>query len=494
MATIETHETRPGHGGVLTSQLPYLRIAPVEGLLLIVLAVMVIATAVVGKRLERAVVADTLRKITGTTAVYVDDVLESVLKKSGSTETGYLSSDTIAELDRSLEQMTARADIVGLKIWNADGRVLYSEDPSLIGRFYPEVRGEPKDAWGGSVTWRVSTLEGAEHALLRQSWDKLLEVFTPIQVTDVPGVDAVVEFYYPLDSIDTVVAATKRSTWFFMIGIAFPVYLVLAVAIRRTSKTIWRQQDELRNQVVNLSALLDDNRALHDKLRAAAAHGTEMNELYRRRISSELHDGAVQHLGYALLRLDAVRECFVTRFGGASDESECAEQLDQIRHALRAGLAELRQLSSGLAGVQFEDASLGTVISTAVSQHIRRTRTAVALDARDLPKEVPLAVRIAAYRFVQESLNNSFQHGGAVSQHVTVVGNGDSVLVEVSDEGPGFDKEAALRRGECLGLRGLRDRITILGGSFDIDSGREIGTRLTARLPLHGVDEEAYAS
>jgi len=462
----------------------------VEGLLLIVLAVMVTATAVVGKRLERAVVADTLRRITGTTAVYVDDVLESVLKKSGSTEAGSLSSDTIAELDRSLEQMTARADIVGLKIWSPEGRVLYSEDPSLIGRFYPEVRGEPRDAWGGSVTWRVSTLEGAEHALLRQSWDRLLEVFTPLQVTDVPGVDAVVEFYYPLDSIDTVVAATKRSTWFFMIGIAFPMYLVLAVAIRRTSKTIWRQQDELRNQVVKLSALLNDNRVLHDKLRAAAVHGTEMNEAYRRRFSSELHDGPVQHIGYALLRLDAVSACFSERCAEMPNDCECSRQLERIRQALQAGMSELRQLSSGLSGVDFDDTSFGKVITRAVGQHIRQTKTDVALDVRHLPDEAPLAVKITAYRFIQESLNNAFQHGGGAGQHVGVEGNGDSVVIAVSDEGPGFEMTDAFTRDTCLGLRGLRDRINILGGEFEVDSHRGLGTKLTARLPLNGTDTD----
>ena len=488
MAANNEHESKPDLVSPLTSRLPYLRIAPVEGLLLIVLAVIVIGTAVVGTRLERAVFADTFRKSATAVAMLVDDFVESELSGADATALASLGSGTIAALDRRLEELTAGAGVVGLKIWNAKGRIIYSEDPALIGRIYGEIGAEAERAWQGEVSWRVSNLEGIEHAFLRQSWDRLLEVFMPIQVGSDPGVGAVAEFYLPLDSVDSVVAVTKKDTWLFVIGVALPIYLALAVAIRRTSKTIWRQQGELRHQVTHLSALLDENRALHDKLRAAAAHGTEMNELYRRRISSELHDGAVQHLGYALLRLDAVRECFLTRFSGASDESECAEQLDRIRHALDAGLAELRQLSSGLAGVQVEDASLGKVVSTAVGQHIRRTRTAVALVARDRPDEVPLAVRIAAYRFIQESLNNSFQHGGGEGQHVRVEGNDDSVIVEVSDEGPGFDADDAMRRRECLGLRGLRDRVTILGGTFDVDSGRGTGTRLTARLPLNGVD------
>jgi signal transduction histidine kinase len=488
MMNPQNAESPEGSRSTLTLRLPFLRITPLEALLLISLAITVIGVAVIGKRLERVATADTLGKTTNTLALYVDDVLESTLAGVDSTALATLSTDAIAELDRSLDRMTARADVVGLKLWNADGRLIYAEDSALIGRVYTDLGVETEEAWDGDVTWRISSLEGVEHALLRQSWDRLLEIFTPIQIDDDPEADVVAEFYYPLESLEAEIALTKKKSWLFMIAITFPLYLVLAVAARKTTATIWRQQDKLQSQVATLKELLEDNRTLHSRVRAAAMQATELNELFQRRFGSELHDGPVQHISYALLRLDAVRICFSERYGEMPNDCECAEQLERIRGALQTGITELRQLSSGLAGVDFNDASLGRVITAAVSQHIRKTKTPVALDARDLPDGVPLAVRIAAYRFVQESLNNAFQHGGAEGQRVRVDGNGDSLLIEVSDDGPGFEPEVALKRAGCLGLRGLRDRITVLGGDFDIDSSRGVGTKLTARLPLIEVD------
>ena len=82
-------------------------------------------------------------------------------------------------------------------------------------------------------------------------------------------------------------------------------YLVLHGIVRQASVTIDRQQTALRQQVGELSSLLAQNAALHQRVSAAAARTTTLNERSLRRIGADLHDGPAQMLSLALLRLDA---------------------------------------------------------------------------------------------------------------------------------------------------------------------------------------------
>jgi signal transduction histidine kinase len=109
---------------------------------------------------------------------------------------------------------------------------------------------------------------------------------------------------------------------------------------------------------------------------------------------------------------------------------------------------------------------------------------AVELKLDNVPEQSSLPVKITVYRLVQEALNNTFRHAGGVGQQVQVSQEGAQLLVEISDQGPGFDPEQAASQDGRLGLRGMRERVESLGGSFQIRSSLGQGTTIEASLPF----------
>ena len=102
-----------------------------------------------------------------------------------------------------------------------------------------------------------------------------------------------------------------------------------------------------------------------------------------------------------------------------------------------------------------------------------------------------LSVKITLYRLLQESLANGFRHAGGLGQHIEVKADEHRLMVDVSDRGEGFDSDVAATEGR-MGLAGMRGRIEILGGSFDLQSRPGQGTCVRVVLPLvvPGMDDE----
>jgi signal transduction histidine kinase len=92
-------------------------------------------------------------------------------------------------------------------------------------------------------------------------------------------------------------------------------------------------------------------------------------------------------------------------------------------------------------------------------------------------------MQTAVYRLVQECCHNIAKHAGASRVNLSLGASDKWLELRVTDNGAGFDVEAALRKPECFGLAGMRERAGILGGSLEIKSRRGRGTSVVARLP-----------
>jgi signal transduction histidine kinase len=104
--------------------------------------------------------------------------------------------------------------------------------------------------------------------------------------------------------------------------------------------------------------------------------------------------------------------------------------------------------------------------------------------------EVSKSVATAVYRAIQESLTNIARHSGATSAWVVLAVEDHSIFVEVEDNGRGISPEA-MAKSRSLGLKGMRERITYLGGSLEVARAPRGGTRLRVRVPLRGLQEAA---
>ena len=97
-------------------------------------------------------------------------------------------------------------------------------------------------------------------------------------------------------------------------------------------------------------------------------------------------------------------------------------------------------------------------------------------------ERLPSSVETTLYRIVQEALTNIVKHAGAQSVSIIIARKPGSVSVLVEDDGTGFDPESALNGG--LGLVGMRERIGLVGGRFNVESRPGSGTTLVAEVPL----------
>ena len=103
------------------------------------------------------------------------------------------------------------------------------------------------------------------------------------------------------------------------------------------------------------------------------------------------------------------------------------------------------------------------------------------------------AVEAAAYRIIQESLTNIARHAGVTACRVRLRQQPSALLVEIEDAGSGFDPAERINSATGLGLIGMRERATLLGGRLVVESARGSGTRVTATLPLHVQGADALA-
>lgn len=205
----------------------------------------------------------------------------------------------------------------------------------------------------------------------------------------------------------------------------------------------------------------------------------EAQELERRRLAGDIHDGISQRLVTLSYRLDAAAHAATS----LDDRSALTEQLDRARELADLTLQEARAAISGLRPPVLDDLGLsGGLASLARSIPQVQVRTDLA-DVR-LPDHIELAL----YRIAQECLQNVVKHAGATEARLTfTVDAGEVARLEIADDGVGFDTLEHPLGGDEMGGYGLlsmAERAEIVGGRLNIRSRPGAGTTVTATIPV----------
>jgi signal transduction histidine kinase len=441
------------------------------------LVILVAGMAGIGLWMGNEIKTSVAHRTGATTALYVDSFVAPLLQELGNASAP--SPQNMEQLSQLLQDTSMGKQIVSFKVWNPEGRVLFSTDQEIVGKTFPIEEGLSQ-AIKGEVNSSISRLQKQENAPERAVNSELLETYSPVRLSGTNKVIAVAEFYQTVDALNQEAAAAQRKSWLVVGGTTLIIYLLLAGFVRRSSNTIELQRTTLNNQVSRLTELLTQNKELHDRVRRAAASVATLNERFLRRIGSELHDGPAQDLGLTLLKLDAV----IDRFEQAQSGPSPADELISIQSSLQNALREIRGISTGLSLPQLAELSLKETVIRAVRAHERRTGSRVNLDLAPMPEQAALPVKITVYRVLQESLNNAYRHAGGTDQQIRVFMDGDLLAIEVSDQGPGFVIQPAAALNGHLGLAGMRERVESLGGYFSVKSEIGKGTQVVARLAL----------
>lgn len=252
-----------------------------------------------------------------------------------------------------------------------------------------------------------------------------------------------------------------------MLGATLGVGLMLAAfTIRRTlhlEKELQKRYEEgerARGELQDLSARL-----------------VSAQEEERRAISRELHDEVGQSLSALLMEAGNAGNAAALVPGGSVD---VRRHVESIKKLAEASVNVIRNMTLLLRPSMLDDFGLVPALEWQAREVSKRTGLRVHVTAEEAAGELPDQVRTCIYRVVQEALHNCARHSQARSVKVLVRQEAGKILLSVEDDGHGFDSG----RVRGLGLVGMEERVTHLGGAFEVRSRPGAGTKVEVELPI----------
>jgi signal transduction histidine kinase len=446
-----------------------------------IVCAMVILATWIAEEIQNSVLHNTIES----RAFYIEGTLAPLVQELKDGDE--LKPESQKSISALLKETPLGLRISKIKIWNLSGKVVYSTDPNIVGETFPISPGLQK-AIGGVVSFEFERGHG-EAGDERTTDAAQFEIYAPVRENRTGRIVAVAELYELADNFRADLDLARLKAWLMVGSTTTITAIALFVIVWRGSRTIEDQQKSLVMRIHELSRLLVENLELQKNLRMVSASATRNNERFLRQVSADLHDGAAQLIGLALLRLDNLK----------TDEHETQAfevEIENIRNSLQDALVEIRALSAGVAPPNLQSVSPREAIMSAINMHERRTGTSVKCEIGNLPSNLPPLLQTCLYRFVQEGLNNAYRHAEGKGQAVRAICECDEFVIEVSDTGCGtVRKEGA--SDKSLGLAGLRARVESLDGRFEWISSPGHGTRVIARFgarQLQGNHEDAQQS
>ena len=245
---------------------------------------------------------------------------------------------------------------------------------------------------------------------------------------------------------------------------------------RRVEQALRESETQLRLANEELESVVQRRTAT---LRHLSARLMRLQDEEHRRIARNLHDSLGQYLATIKMNLDLLSR---------SDTPNKDEVLSATLESVERSIAETRTLSFLLHPPLLDEVGFVSAASWYTDEFAKRSGIKVKLDLPDGIDRLPELTEIALFRILQESLTNVHRHSGSSSVEIGLTVGENQVLLRVRDFGRGMP--ARLRQGSDLngvyvgvGLSGMRERVTDLGGSFDIESNLQ-GTAIIVALPL----------
>jgi signal transduction histidine kinase len=199
----------------------------------------------------------------------------------------------------------------------------------------------------------------------------------------------------------------------------------------------------------------------------------------RTRIARDLHDGVAQSLAFMRMRVDLWEDWL------DQEPGRLREEFSALKSNLRTQIEELRRAIFELRPLELSQLGFAGALRRFVSEFAEQQAWDLDLDLAELPPDLPHVLELAAFRFVQEALNNAAKHARARRVGVALRGSDSGLLISVRDDGVGFDPGAqAADPAGRLGLRQMRERAAALDGSATILARPGAGTEVRVWLPF----------
>lgn len=364
-------------------------------------------------------------------------------------------------LDQLVRRHVIGDQIVRVKIWDASGRIVYSDDHSLVGLRFPLGASDLAALKSGGAFAEVTNLTASEN-MGEKKFGKLLQVYLGVKTPT--GQRLLFETYQPYQTITD----SSRRTWLaslpVLLGGLGLLYLVQAPLAFRMARRLKRSQDERESMLLATLAASDRERAT---------------------IAADLHDGVVQGLAGASYSLSAAAER--TR----DSDADTAQVMTATATDLRRWVRELRSLVVTITPPQLHIQGLATSLADlAATLEVRGLAVTVDVTGTEQLDET---TETLVYRAAQEAVRNIVRHSDARSVTLSVARRGsassgrreESLVLRVRDDGCGFKAGANGARGRgSVGLELLGGLVTSHGGTLSVDAAPGQGTELVLRVPL----------
>ncbi len=248
-------------------------------------------------------------------------------------------------------------------------------------------------------------------------------------------------------------------------GLTIGLGLVLAAFSVRQILKLERETAERYKEIVQARA----------ELKQLSARLVEAQENERRSISRELHDEVGQALTGVLVEMANLSTRIRSR-----DLDAVSAKADEIKVLLEDSIRVVRNMALLLRPSMLDDLGLVPALEWQAREVSKRTGLWVKVAADDVSEDLPEEHKTCIYRIVQEALHNIVQHAAARQVVLTVNQEARRLVLEIEDDGKGFDA----RREKGMGLLGIQERVSHLGGSFTVESHPGHGTKLRVALAL----------
>jgi signal transduction histidine kinase len=414
---------------------------------LIVMALLATAIAVLAREAGKNQAIELAEQVTAVTAHGIAEPRLTAAVVRGDPK-------ALTDFNDAMDRYVLRGSLARVKLWNADGRIIYSDESRLIGQQFPlgeEERGALLRP--GSPDSEISDLTRRENTYDRV-FGKMLEVYVGVPART--GEPLLFEAYFKYDAVRD----AGRQQWRSYAPPALAALLLLQLV---QIPFAWSLARRLERQQQDRQQLLQ--------------HAVDASDAERRRIAGDLHDGVVQQLTGLTYALDAARL-------QGSEPVRDIELIGRAATQLRTTTGELRSLLVDIYPPNLAEEGLPAALAELASG-LENAGVHVALDV-DSTADLPPEVSSVLFRSAQEVLRNVITHSRAQTVELQAVSDGSTALLVVDDDGRGFDEsDLATRLSDGhIGLRSLGDLVARAGGQLVVTSAPGQGTRAEVRVPL----------
>ncbi|MFC1860388.1 histidine kinase [Chloroflexota bacterium] len=263
---------------------------------------------------------------------------------------------------------------------------------------------------------------------------------------------------------------------------------ILAVGKKRSDSPYYDEEVDLLMTIANEAAVAIENARMLDSLKNEQLRVEQLltqavytQEEERKRISVDLHDSVAQWLAAASYRAQAANALLT-----GNDNHEAQEELTAVESTIDKSLKELRRVVTGLRPPALDELGLRHALRQSL-EDLKTDGVDCQFSEKGTPVRLPPNTEIAVYRLAQEALTNIRKHADATKVNLRLQFRTDEIVVEVRDNGKGFDLartlDSAISVGH-MGLLGMKQRVETGGGDIKIKTREGSGTTITLRFPI----------